>query len=580
MTSDFARFTQLSSLSVQLSSLVSLMSQLVDGRGAEAKRRRFDSPPAHHNQHQQPPHSADGAWHDPQHTGTAHFRRDSNHPFAFDPAADEAQQQQQQRGGYGADNNDAMHQQYPQPPATADGSVIGDASAANGMTFYPAVPSINGNGQPPIDGAGGGNGGAPLAQADFYSTNMPGSVGFDVPHVESSRARPGSSYGSGRPFTAVDHSQRPTNPIPMAPPPMQQQQRIHFDMGQQQGHANHDMHRGSIYDGSSGASMPGPFIPHGGPHSHPASLSHSHSVDAVPMQSHSGGSPPHNSFTAPSASTSSSLKKRPRSSAPTRVSARSSTAKRNSIPEEESDDEIAGSDDEGNADASASMSMNYPTSSGRNLSPGAGSVTGVMGDWQMWATNPPKPPEAKLRSLEKPRWRTLQSARLDLQRKTGRTMAKLGRLPLRDYLEVNQTEYLAARKSGRLAYQEWLEPLKRLAKQDQDKVKACTNFIEYTHPMLAQCEASFKARQLLQQIIDNAIDEATNAKKKAESSVVGGGPEKRSASPPIGGASGGGASALSMGTRFASPRNLTRSAAAAHGVGGAEQLKQAQAMSF
>jgi hypothetical protein len=93
-------------------------------------------------------------------------------------------------------------------------------------------------------------------------------------------------------------------------------------------------------------------------------------------------------------------------------------------------------------------------------------------------------------------------------------MAKLGRLPLKDYLEVSPQEYLHARKTGRAVYNEWLEPLVRMAKQPKDRVKACTNFIEYTHPMLAQCEGSFKARQLLQQIVDNAIDEATNARKK------------------------------------------------------------------
>lgn len=159
-------------------------------------------------------------------------------------------------------------------------------------------------------------------------------------------------------------------------------------------------------------------------------------------------------------------------------------------------------------------------------------------------------------------------------------MAKLGRLPLRDYLEVPPTEYLAARKTGRAAYQEWLDPLVRLAKQDQHRVKACTNFIEYTHPMLSQCEQNFKAKQLLQQIIDNAIDESTNAKKKAEGggTNAGGGSSKggeRSASPQSTiFASPGmlsntstdscftGSGAASGGTgisRFASPRSLTRS---------------------
>lgn len=171
-----------------------------------------------------------------------------------------------------------------------------------------------------------------------------------------------------------------------------------------------------------------------------------------------------------------------------------------------------------------------------------GTPVGPMGSYQFWAFTPPQPSESKLRLLPEPQFRTLQAARLDLQRKTGRTMAKLGRLPLKDYLEVSPQEYLHARKTGRAVYNEWLEPLVRMAKQPKDRVKACTNFIEYTHPMLAQCEGSFKARQLLQQIVDNAIDEATNARKKdvagpgsghvsSPSGNWGGGPR----GPPAGG---------------------------------------------
>ena len=137
-----------------------------------------------------------------------------------------------------------------------------------------------------------------------------------------------------------------------------------------------------------------------------------------------------------------------------------------------------------------------------------------MGDYRYWAFTPPTNANGVFDALPEPRWRTLSAARVDLQRKTGRTMAKLGRLPLKDYLEVDGGEYLAARKAGRSAYQEWLDPLVRLAKQDADRVKACTNFIEFHHPMLAKCEGSYKARQLLQQIIDNAIDESTSKEKQ------------------------------------------------------------------
>lgn len=496
---------------------------------------------------------------------------------------------------------------------------------------------MNGSAPPP-QAPNGSDTGAPVVQPDFYNTSgvANGNVGFDVVESPNSRTRPGSSYGSVRPFTAVDHSQRPPAPAGvggMAPPAassMQQHRpmRVDFDMGGQShptDPAAGDAHRFSAYDSSAGFSAP-----HGGGGGGGGSaLTHSHSMDGLPIQTHSvKASPPptHASpFAAPGApsSSSTSARKRGRASAPTRASTR-----RRSVPavyeeEEESDDEIAGTSDEENGgggdnnndedDGGAGPSNSHtgggglvhtpgvPTGAGpsgirhkRAPSPSAPNATGIMGDWKMWAFDPPRPPEAKVRALDKPRWRTLQSARLDLQRKTGRTMAKLGRLPLKDYLEVSPPEYLAARKSGRAAYQEWLEPLKRLAKQDADKVKACTNFIEYTHPMLSQCEGSFKARQLLQQIIDNAIDEATNAKKKAESSFGAyhnqqqqqQGQGQRSASPAGGadtsgssflnGSGGGGEgnnSVLSVGARFASPRSLTRSAAAAAG-------SQAQAMSF
>lgn len=141
--------------------------------------------------------------------------------------------------------------------------------------------------------------------------------------------------------------------------------------------------------------------------------------------------------------------------------------------------------------------------------------------------------------LFQPAFPTLQSARLELQRKTGRPMAKLGRLPLKDYLEVSANEYLSARKTGRSAYGEWLDPLVRLAKQDPTRVRACCNFVEFHHPLLSVCEGQYKARQLLQQIIDNAIDENTNAKKKAVKGETGGGG---------GGGSGGGAGGNSAST--------------------------------
>ncbi len=54
----------------------------------------------------------------------------------------------------------------------------------------------------------------------------------------------------------------------------------------------------------------------------------------------------------------------------------------------------------------------------------------------------------------------------------------------------------------------------RLAKQPEERVKAAINRLENDHPELGDCEDHWKARQMLQQIIDNAIDEANLHRKK------------------------------------------------------------------
>lgn len=42
--------------------------------------------------------------------------------------------------------------------------------------------------------------------------------------------------------------------------------------------------------------------------------------------------------------------------------------------------------------------------------------------------------------------------------------------------------------------------------------------IEHDHPLLADCEGHWKARELLQQVIDNGIDEMTLHRKKVSGS--------------------------------------------------------------
>ncbi|CAO1622172.1 unnamed protein product [Parajaminaea phylloscopi] len=600
--------SQLSNISVQMSSLLSMMSQVV-----EPKRRRFDSPVQSH-----PPHSADGPDQWQHDLRPVHYRRNSNNPFAFDPAAE--------AGPAGMHHYHDIGQQ--QPPPTADGSVINDEHTAMLVNHQqqqqqqqppPIQPSSHGQSHPGavshaasqgyphehqhnsqlhgidhVDANGNANAtmhvdhvpAPPSHPAEFYSHPMGFAASVSDTHPDkpslgspdATRQRPVSSYGSVRPFTAVDHSQRPPAGIGADNnssfnnshhPGLNggsDAMRVNFDlMGgseeadrEQGGVANgfarpptrNPAHRfGANKEGNNAASSSGAAAPETENGSAKAGASTTPSLQPFSTLTSSNGIA--NSSSTPSSLSAFSTKRLGRPSGTDLAS----HARKKKRPEEE--------------DSIGDVTTSRPGS------PSAVSSR-PMGDWTFWAFNPPPTPEVRLRDLPPARWRTLHAARVDLQRKTGRTMAKLGRLPLRDYLEVSPTEYLAARKTGRAAYQEWLDPLVRLAKQDAHRVKACTNFIEYTHPMLAQCEQSFKAKQLLQQIIDNAIDESTNAKKKAEGGGGGGGgggrvgerspsPQSNSFSSPgmvsntstdayLNG-TGAGGSGIS---RFASPRSLTR----------------------
>ncbi len=73
-------------------------------------------------------------------------------------------------------------------------------------------------------------------------------------------------------------------------------------------------------------------------------------------------------------------------------------------------------------------------------------------------------------------------------------------------------ECRAVRRLGRKLYTAWLEPNTRLGKQDSARLSACVHRIEYTFPILADCEEHWKARQVMLQIIDNAIDEHKSTK--------------------------------------------------------------------
>ena len=142
----------------------------------------------------------------------------------------------------------------------------------------------------------------------------------------------------------------------------------------------------------------------------------------------------------------------------------------------------------------------------------AANAEASLGDWKGWLNRTWHPPPGhQSRSIK---YRTMQAARRAHRDQTKRSMATLGRLPLKEFLEIRPEQYLSVRKTGRKLYQEWLLQEVRLAKQPEDRVKAAVNRLENDHPELGDCEDHWKARQLLQQIIDNAIDEANLHRKK------------------------------------------------------------------
>ncbi|CBQ70633.1 conserved hypothetical protein [Sporisorium reilianum SRZ2] len=152
------------------------------------------------------------------------------------------------------------------------------------------------------------------------------------------------------------------------------------------------------------------------------------------------------------------------------------------------------------------------TAGGANDSARKANTEASLGDWKGWLNRTwHAPPGHQSRNIK---YRTMQQARRAHRDQTKRSMATLGRLPLKEFLEIRPEQYLGVRKTGRKLYQEWLLQEVRLAKQPEDRVKAAINRLENDHPELGDCEDHWKAKQLLQQIIDNAIDEANLHRKK------------------------------------------------------------------
>jgi hypothetical protein len=134
--------------------------------------------------------------------------------------------------------------------------------------------------------------------------------------------------------------------------------------------------------------------------------------------------------------------------------------------------------------------------------------------WADWIEARPPPPAA-VRNLPPAKYKSIKEVRMERKQKTNRSLATIGRIPLKQYLEVGgDAEYRAVRRLARTVYNTWLEPNVRLAKQDPHRLTACFHRIEYAFPILGDCEGHWKARELMLQVIDNAIDEVAFQKRK------------------------------------------------------------------
>ena len=137
-----------------------------------------------------------------------------------------------------------------------------------------------------------------------------------------------------------------------------------------------------------------------------------------------------------------------------------------------------------------------------------------VGSWQDWLA-PRQLPLSVLENLPRAKHRTLREVRAEIKASSSRPSGAVGRIPLKQYLEVSGPEECrAVRRLGRKLYVAWLEPNTRLGKQDTDRLSACINRIEHAFPVLADCEEHWKARQVMLQIIDNAIDEHKSSERR------------------------------------------------------------------
>lgn len=138
----------------------------------------------------------------------------------------------------------------------------------------------------------------------------------------------------------------------------------------------------------------------------------------------------------------------------------------------------------------------------------------IVGHWQDWQV-PRQQPLSVSESLPRAKHRTLREVRAEIKASSNRPSGSIGRIPLKQYLEVSgPDECRAVRRLGRKLYMAWLEPNTRFRKQENARLMACVNRIEHDFPVLADCEGHWKARQLMLQIIDNSIDEHKSSERR------------------------------------------------------------------
>lgn len=77
------------------------------------------------------------------------------------------------------------------------------------------------------------------------------------------------------------------------------------------------------------------------------------------------------------------------------------------------------------------------------------------------------------KGLHRAKYQTISQVRQERKAVTKRSIATIGRIPLKTYLEVADAEYRAIRRTARRVYNDWLEQNVRFAKQEKDRVTAC-----------------------------------------------------------------------------------------------------------